>query len=176
MSVFRKISNAVTNLIFICLGISVLIFAILHLMGMRSFVVLSGSMEPSIKTGSLAFVDVGYDFDDVTVGDVIAFEVESGAMITHRVVSIEDGFLETKGDNNDSSDGFTTSKDNFRGVTKISIPWLGYFFSWVRTRRGIIIIVTATIVLLLLDYIIGSSEKENSSSESGQNSDDENQD
>lgn len=94
--------------------------------GVRPYIVLSGSMEPAIRTGSLCFIDRDYEFEKIHEGDVIAFETAGGVLVTHRGVLILDGKVETKGDANDISDGFTTSAENYRGKVLFSVPYLGY--------------------------------------------------
>jgi signal peptidase I len=77
----------------------------------RPLVVLSGSMEPSMPTGSLVLTK-SVDPGTVRVGDVITFRLLSGShetdSATHRVVAIEQrpeglSFI-TKGDANQAPD------------------------------------------------------------------------
>lgn len=136
------------------LSITVLYFVV----GWKPYIVESGSMESAIHTGSVVFVDTKYDFSDVEVGDVIAFTRVDGRAVTHRVVSMENGLLETKGDANKVSDGFTTSKDNFIGKSIFSIPNLGYAFRFFSSTRGRIVGVTAIMALLLLERLLTVNE------------------
>ncbi len=92
-----------------------------YLSAKQEVAILSGSMLPNYQVGEYVTLDYTFPFENVTVGDVIAFrpdpeEVktakESGVIVAdfsadyimHRVVSVdsEDG-LTTKGDNNDFS-------------------------------------------------------------------------
>lgn len=98
---------------------------LLHLCGVKAYIVMSGSMEPEIQTGSLCMVNRRASFDRIREGDVIAFET-AGGMVTHRVVRKDGEWLETKGDANDISDGYTTTRENYRGETIFSVPYLGY--------------------------------------------------
>ena len=52
-------------------------------LGYKPFIVLSGSMEPSIMTGDMVFVKET-DPDSLKVGDVIAYKSGS-AVVTHRI-------------------------------------------------------------------------------------------
>ena len=136
------------------LSITVLYFVV----GWKPYIVESGSMESAIHTGSIVFVDTGYDFSDVEVDDVIAFTRVDGKAVTHRVVSIENGLLETKGDANKVSDGFTTNEDNFIGKSIFSVPGLGYIFRFFSSTRGRIVGVTAIIALFLLERLLTYDE------------------
>jgi len=149
MKMVRKLVNGVIDLF------TVLIVAYLIFLGVCGglkcvpYIVLSGSMEPSIRTGSLCVVDTGVPFEQIKSGDVIAFETGTGQLVTHRVVSFVDGAIETKGDANTVTDGFTTTIDNYRGKTLFSIPGLGYVIKQLQTVRGKIISASAFLFLLL---------------------------
>ena len=49
---------------------------VLRFVGFDNYIVVSGSMEPNIPTGSFAVVNRNADFDDVKIGDVIVFKYE----------------------------------------------------------------------------------------------------
>ena len=116
-------------------------------------------MEPEIMTGSICFVDTNTVYDDISKGDIVAFETATGIMVTHRVISVTDFGLETKGDANEVSDGISTTKDNYAGKTIFSIPYLGYISNAITSPRGRIIAFTA-IGLLLLSSFLSFEKKE----------------
>lgn len=157
---FKKIVSGVLNVFFASICVSFFALIVCFVVGIQPRIVLSGSMEPEIHTGSLAFVDTKYDFDKVEVGDIIAFEPKENTLVTHRVINIENNLLETKGDNNEVSDGFTTSEDNFKGLTKFYIPQLGFLFAWIQTKRGIILSVTFVVAAIVLEYALSDDKKE----------------
>ncbi|HBK54047.1 MAG TPA: signal peptidase I, partial [Syntrophomonas wolfei] len=76
-------------------------------MGYKPFIVLSGSMEPTILTGDIVLTkETGPDA--IVEGDIITFRADQNTAVTHRVteVVIENGtrsFL-TKGDANIGAD------------------------------------------------------------------------
>ena len=115
----------------------VLLFAVLsaQLFGIHRYLVVSGSMEPSLYAGDMVFVNSNVDFEDVQLGDVIIFQYEDMNII-HRVVdeAIIDGEkrLKTKGDNNKNADGYLTTEDNFSGVVvdEYVIPKIGFFIDY----------------------------------------------
>ena len=94
--------------------------------GIRPYIVMSGSMEPEIKTGAIAFVDTGEK--EASVGDVITFET-GDALVTHRVYAIRDSYYQTKGDANEQPDLELVSEEHVIGRYKYSIPYLGYMLS-----------------------------------------------
>jgi signal peptidase len=81
-------------------------------LGMRSFTVLSGSMEPTIHTGDIT-VDEQISPLDARPGDVVTFRDPRGQsrLITHRLRSIhvEGGTarMVSKGDANDTTENWT---------------------------------------------------------------------
>lgn len=114
-------------------------FTLPRAFGIKPFVVLSGSMEPTIPTGSLVFVDTKYT--DVQVDDIITFGLSTGkksVMVTHRVNDIQDGMIQTKGDNNDEPDGWL-DPEAVIGVVKLHIPWLGIVLDFLQ-KKGFVLI------------------------------------
>ena len=103
------------------IALFVLLFAtiIAQLFGIHRYLVVSGSMEPSLYAGDMVFVNSNVDFEDVQLGDVIIFQYEDMNVI-HRVVdeAMIDGerHLKTKGDANKVDDGFVATEENYCGT------------------------------------------------------------
>lgn len=120
-----------------------------------SFVVLSGSMEPDIKTGDAVIVD-GVRPGQVAVGDVITFTRDgASAPITHRVIEVTgDGptreFV-TKGDNNEEADARTVPAANVVGRVVLTIPYIGFVIDFANTEPGYLLFVVVPIGLLILN-------------------------
>ena len=64
-------------------------------------IVLSGSMEPAVRTGALIFTDKKQT--KPKQGDVISYRLNH-ALITHRVLREENGIYITQGDANETED------------------------------------------------------------------------
>lgn len=64
--------------------------------------VVSGSMEPTLHIGDVIVVDT--KVKDYNKNDIITFYDSEGSFITHRIVSINDKEMITKGDNNNTED------------------------------------------------------------------------
>lgn len=157
----KKIINVISTLFSILLIGIVLIFIGLNLMGIKPFIVLSGSMEPNIHTGSICFIDTNFQYENIEKNDVIAFKAANGVLVTHRVINISEDGMETKGDNNEVSDGISTTKENFEGKNLFSIPYLGYISQFIQTTKGKIICVTTFICLTLISFMFSNEKKEN---------------
>lgn len=118
-------------LIITCLALFAIIIS--DFFGIDRYLVVSGSMEPSLYAGDIVFVNTDVDFEDVEIGDVIIFQYDERNII-HRVVDetwIEgEKYLKTKGDNNKSADGYLTTKYNFCGVSVCRIPKIGFLIDY----------------------------------------------
>lgn len=105
-----------------------------------NYTVMSGSMEPTIHTGALAFVDeTNVDASKIKKGDVIVFKPTAYAIpVTHRVIKVDkkNKTFQTKGDANRTPDPADCSWDSLMGVTKFSIPYLGYVVKYLTTTTG----------------------------------------
>ena len=92
------------------------------LAGYKLVYIESGSMEPTIKTGSFMVLKKA-DFEDIEEGDVITFETDSG-YVTHRFTGLDkeakkegkSAYLITKGDANNIEDIERLDPENIRGV------------------------------------------------------------
>mgnify|MGYP002855137815 CR=1 FL=1 len=157
MKIIGRIVNVLTTLIILIGGI----FLVLYVCGITPYVVLSGSMEPDIKTGSLSFINVNAKYKTVKVNDVIAFKITDGTLVTHRVVSKTSEGLVTKGDANSENDGIITTGANYVGKNVLSIPKVGYIIKGVQSPKGKVIFATAIVLLFTAGLLLGESNKDN---------------
>lgn len=123
---------------------------LLHLFGVQTYIVMSGSMEPQIKTGAIALIDT--TDRDVTVGDIAAYrlgEDDEEILITHRVIGRRDGFYIMKGDANDSEDEKPVDPDQIVGTFIGSVPKAGYAVDTLGKRGlfGIVLWITSLNIL-----------------------------
>lgn len=112
--------------------------------------VLSGSMAPAIKTGSLVVIKPAAEY---RVGEIVTYQLaEQGDYFTHRVVKIKESenqkFLITKGDANQEPDNQPVPLAQVKGKVLFSLPWLGYVVSYAQTSVGLmVVIILATVVV-----------------------------
>lgn len=114
--------------------------------GFASYVVLSGSMEPTLEPDSVVYVQGTGNYQ---VGDVIAFAREE-SIVTHRVVAIRPGGLVTKGDANDQPDPWRVQREDVRGEVVGSVPLYGRLVRFASTTMGFLLLVVVPGVALLL--------------------------
>ena len=124
----KKVLNVILGVLVTCTLAAGVLLVVPRAFGYRPYVVLSGSMEPNIHTGAVAYIDT--KDTDLAPGDVAAFYESNGAVVTHRIVSgNETGGYTTKGDANDVEDMNIVPQENIIGTYKWSIPNLGYLIS-----------------------------------------------
>ena len=152
-----KVLNAIsTVLVVIVVALAVLLVGF-RFIGFDTYVVLSGSMEPAHKTGSLIYVrDV--DPMEVEIDDVITFKSgTSETMVTHRVISIEgegyDKQFITKGDANTEADSQPVPLTNVMGKVAFSIPGLGYVANYIQNPPGLYFAAAAGVILIVLMFL-----------------------
>lgn len=115
------------------------------------FSVLSGSMEPTIHTGSLIAV-LPKKTNTYNVGDIIAFHSSSG-VITHRIVEVVDATYRTKGDANTTVDTTLVKPSNVIGSVHSTIPYIGYVMMWLRTKLGFSLLLLLPMSLVILQEV-----------------------
>lgn len=159
MNLAMKIIKSILNIIMTIIIIVGSVFVILFCIGIQPYVVESGSMQPDIPTGSLCFINKKAKYENMKVGDIIAFKINSNTFATHRIVSITNEGFETKGDANNVIDNIITTKDNYIGQNIFSIPYVGLWVLVIQTTRGKIILGTIIIVLFLAAILIGQPSR-----------------
>ena len=116
-----------------------------------SYVVLGGSMKPTLYPGDLVFVkDV--DPTGIEVGDIVTVKCRS-RIYTHRVFKkkLSDGeiLFRLKGDANEEPDASYVKPSDIVGVVCFSVP-TGYFY----TPYGYLLTVTTPLILLAVNQAI----------------------
>ena len=144
----KWISNFVTIVLFLILILMIFLFVSTKVSGGEPQVfgyqlktVLSGSMEPGIKTGSIILVKPGGDMEKLNKGDVITFINEDRVIVTHRILEViksgEQVSYRTKGDNNKTADPNSVLSNNILAkYTGFTIPYVGYIADFAKSKAG----------------------------------------
>lgn len=161
MKIARKIYNIV---VFIEVAIIVVMFALLgapRFASVEPRIVLSGSMEPEILTGSVAYINKNVKSEDIEVGDIIAFNIGEESVVVHRVVAINEteSCFVTKGDANEELDFNPISFSDYEGKVVGSIPMLGYLLEKIKGVKVIIVSVLVFVSHLIIEEIIEQEEE-----------------
>lgn len=125
---------------------------------MRSFVVLTGSMEPTIKTHALIFTKPAH-YDK---NDMVAFK-QVDKTIVHRIINVENkngGVLyTTKGDANNAADIQMIRDREVLGKVALTLPYIGAFILFLKTVPGFLLfVVLPAFIFIALE--LGDIKKE----------------
>jgi signal peptidase len=130
------------------------------------YAVRTGSMEPTFAPRSLVLVHTG----EFQKAQPISF-THNGEIITHRLVSANtDGSLVTQGDANTTADPWVVQPREIIGGVVASVPWLGYWFIYLKTMAGLASLVCAVVGAGFLWSIV--SELDDKRGEDGDRRDD----
>lgn len=124
-----------------------------RLIGYTPYVVETGSMEPTLPTQSVAYVQ-RVNANNIKCNDIIAFHIED-KIITHRVVEVNDSeCFTTKGDANQAKDPIAVGYDSCIGTVRFHIPYLGYLITFMKTISGKVFLGGIVIINIILSVII----------------------
>lgn len=153
-NVIKKTVRTIDNIIIAGILLLALALMLPRLFGYDIRAVETGSMEPTIPTGSICYVNTKIDPAQLRKGDIIAFTLPQGMNVTHRVISINaDGSFVTKGDANENADAGYIAQEQVLGKTQFHIPHIGALLNRFNTTQFIIFAVLFLIsreILLLL--------------------------
>ena len=126
------------------------------LLGFQRYVIVSGSMEPTIPVGSVVYDEV-VPVDDLAVGDIITFvpppEYGIDDPVTHRIVEITvtgphssrpgAKVFRTKGDNNEDVDAWQMVLDGPDQARVVRhVPYVGYAYLALQVRWVQVLVVS----------------------------------
>lgn len=111
-------------------------------------VVLSGSMEPEFSTGDLIIVRETTEFNEK---DIVVFQ-DGSMLVVHRIVSIKDDIVITKGDANNMEDD-PVPISSLKGTVIGCIPYVGTIVNMVKTPLGTMATIALAIALIEIPRI-----------------------
>ena len=116
-----------------------------NILGYTYFVVASGSMSGTIEVNDIIFVKLT---DKVNVNDVVTFKSREGAIITHRLISVDDSRYVTKGDANNVADE-PIDQDQIIGKVKLTVSP-----SFILKSIAVFLIIFIFLALINFDKIV----------------------
>jgi len=140
-----KIKNFIFRIIYILLIIYLLIF-IPSFFGHKPLVVISGSMEPTLKVGGILYYEK-VEIDELDEGDILVYQNRDN-IISHRIVDVIENKFITKGDMNNSEDNILIDESVILGKgTNWSIPLLGYYADYIYSHKYILFISLGVLII-----------------------------
>lgn len=124
----------------------------------KLMVVRSGSMEPSIKMGSIVLVKPS---DYYAIGDIVSFNAGfrgpdgKNVPVTHRIyeMRVDQGnpVYFTKGDANEDVDARELRNGNVIGRALFSVPYVGYAVETARQPYGFLALIIIPALMIVYD-------------------------
>lgn len=151
----KVLSSILTTFLSIVIVILAILLVGIRLIGYIPYTVLSASMEPAYKVGSLVYVK-SIPAEEIVVGDAITFVMNEDLLVaTHRVVEIdqENQRFTTKGDANKIVDGSPVHFNNLLGRVAFTVPFLGYVANFINTPSGRWVAVAVVLFIILLLFL-----------------------
>ncbi len=146
--VFKVISSLITWVLFLLLIF--MVFVVIsskasggepQFLGFQLKTVLSGSMEPTFKTGSIIAIKAVDNPTTLKKDDVITYMESDDKLVTHRIIEVvgnsEQTMYRTKGDNNEDADTNPVVPQNIVGkYSGVTIPYVGYLIDYANSKTG----------------------------------------
>ena len=127
--------------------------------GYATFVVISGSMEPTIHVGDVIIIEKVSSMDELKERDIVTYHGREdsfkGKTVTHRIIRIEGDKIVTKGDSvmNVKEDPAITYNDVIGKYVKTS-AFLTTLYSVFTSKYGFLFIVFIPLMILLVVQIV----------------------
>jgi signal peptidase I len=143
-----KIVYSIFFAIFSVIAIFIVLTSLNIIQGYNFYVVMSGSMEPSIKMGSIVGTKEQPSYE---IQDIITVRMKNNLneTYTHRIVEVSNGTYQTKGDANDSLDSELVSNDLIVGRVFLKVPLIGYLVNYAKQPTGFILMIIVPSVLII---------------------------
>ena len=136
------------RIFFTLIGILGVMLLLLPQIGISVDSIMSGSMEPVLRTGGIVFTDTKERRPEI--GDIVTYQVGE-TRVTHRVIRKEKEKYITKGDANDREDALPVSESQIRGTVVFALPWLGYLAALLKQKTVFMILA----LMMVQEIIFG---------------------
>ena len=170
MESVKKKLNKLLTVVVIVLAVVVIALAIkilngqdASIFGFKMYHILTGSMEPTIRTGSDVVVR-SVDPDTLEVGDIISFVSRDDAIYgninTHRIIGIEtdeqgNRVFITKGDANNAIDTIKVRGEDIKGkvVLHLNVTEFAMFYDFLHTGYGFMTVIAFPLLLISWQFL-----------------------
>ena len=146
------IRKCLFKIIYILVIIYLLIF-IPTIWGHKPLVVISGSMEPTLKVGGILYYH-DKNYEEFDKGDILIYKLDDN-IISHRIYDITENGIITKGDANSTYDNLLVNENQILGIgTNWSIPLIGYYADFVYRHKFLLVF---SFIVVLVDILCEKS-------------------
>jgi signal peptidase I len=171
MKLLKTLLSILSTLVWVVVGTYVLLLVATSIpqlslpqLSYATYVITSGSMEPTIMTGDLIFSKPQRGY---TEGDIVTFQDPGHPIITHRIIGVDEknsqSFI-TKGDNNEDPDSKPVAAQHIKGKYQLKLPFVGYLLVYGKSPLGLALLIGLPILLMIIDSLLGKTEVNTKSS------------
>lgn len=155
MGKVRKIIRVVFTIFIIYFGVALLFENVPFLNRYQHYIIVTGSMEPTINIGDVVVINQQASFNDLNVDDIVAFNTvvnNREIVVVHYVHSIneEEGTFLTRPENQVNPDNWVLVEDDLVGQYLFRIPIIGRFLVFAQSTTGRIVIILDIILIYIL--------------------------
>lgn len=130
--------------------------------GIKNYIILSGSMEPTISEGDVVFVQ---KTNDIEKNDIVSYRFNN-SVITHRVIEVtlnenNEKQFKTKGDANLVEDDVIVNIENIEGKYLFKIKKIGKVILFLKNNMEIVILVFIAFVAFIGSLFINRRKDQN---------------
>ncbi len=123
--------------------------------GYSALIVLSGSMEPTIKTGEVIVIHAEPEYK---LRDILTYR-EGSVLVTHRIVDVTSDTYTTRGDANNTDDP-PIKKSQAVGKTIFHIPYLGRVILFVQSPIGLSTVLFILVGLKIMYSLLRTKQED----------------
>ena len=150
MKIFKGIIHILAWISYVAIAVYAIV-CLPIIFGHKPLVVLSGSMAPHIKEGSIIYFHK-VPKNEIKEGNIISFKV-SDKIVSHRVYKVDEKGFTTKGDATNTIDPVVVTYDQVLGkVDNLVLPYIGFYIKTVNTHYYLVVIV---VLILILEFASG---------------------
>ena len=150
MKIIKKITFIlflIVSFTYIFIIISPKIFKNFYPFGIKTAIVLTGSMEPTLNIKDFVIIKKS---DNIKVGDIVSYKDDTVKMeVLHRIINIDGDEITTKGDANNTEDK-PIDKSQITGVYIGKIKYLGEIISFITRPLVFSIIITLVVIVMFI--------------------------
>ena len=147
-----RIAEKAARILLTVIGLFGLAVFFLPKIGISVDIVMSGSMEPTLKTGGIVFTDTKRT--EPSVGDIVTFRNAKGK-VSHRVVAKQKQSYITKGDANNTEDVSLLEPEQIIGTVILTVPLLGYAAELLKEKTVgmlLLLMIFQELVFLVIEW------------------------
>lgn len=154
MNIIKKIAKVFINIILIIFILVMSIYMVSkyifkdevpNVLGFSILKVVSGSMESTIKINNFIVIKSSSNYN---LGDIVTYQDQNNNLVTHRIISIKNNEIITKGDNNNIEDE-PIIKENIKG--KVVLIFNNLFSSFNLITLFVIFFIGCFITIMIPD-------------------------